>query len=86
MALDRPFEDGRVQPANLAVSASTVSVKNMTIESSCSGQNDLYISDISHIVDRAETGVSNPRGMGETAELDPNGARRAETSRGGIKW
>ena len=47
-------------------------------------QNDLYISDISDIVETAETGVSDQRGRRKTAELHPSGAKRAETWREGV--
>ena len=34
----------------------------------------------------AEKGVSDQRGRRKTAELDTNGAKRAETRQGGVKW
>ena len=53
---------------------------------SCSGQNDLYISDICQdIYETADTGVSDERGRRKTAELHTSGAKRGETLRWGVK-
>ena len=61
MALDRPFDDGRLQTANVATRMSllTVSTNIMDDLSSYSGRSDLCVSDISDIDETAEMGVSD---------------------------
>ena len=86
MALDRPVDNGRVQTANVAVSASTVSANIMDDLFLMFRENDIYIFDISDIYDTAETGGSDQRGRRKTAELHTSGGKRAETWRGGGKW
>ena len=44
----------------------------------------LYLRHMSDIDETAETGVSDERGR-NTAELHTNGAKRAETRRGGVE-
>ena len=83
MALDRPFSDGRVQTANVAVSASTVSANKMGDFVLMLWANDLCVSDISNIDEIAETGVSDQRGRTKAAKLHTRGARRAKTCEGG---
>ena len=50
-----------------------------------SGNNGLYMSDISDIDETAETGVSDHRRRRKTAELHTSGAIRAEAWGGGGK-
>ena len=78
MAFDRPFDDGPVQTANVAVSASTVSA-NIMDDLIFMFRAKLYISDISDIDEKADKGVSGQRGRRKTAELHTSGATRAET-------
>ena len=80
MSLDRPFDDSRVQTANVAMRASTASVNIIDdLILTCSGENDVNISYISDIDETAETDVSEWRGRRGTAELHTSGAKRAET-------
>ena len=74
MALVRPFDDGGVQIANVAVSASTVSANIM---------DDLFMFrakrplDLRHFRqdETAEMDVSDERGRRKTAELHTSGAK-----------
>ena len=85
MALDRPFDDGRVQTANVAVSASTVSanaigdLKFMFME-----KRPFYFRQF-RLDETTETDVSDQRGRKAPAR-HTSGAKRAETCRGGVKW
>ena len=86
MALDRPFDDGRVQTANAAVSASTVSANIMDdLIFMFTAIRPLYFRHF-RLEETAETDVSDQRGRRKTAELHTSGATRAETWRGGVKW
>ena len=86
MALDRPFDDGRVQTANVAVSACTVSANIMDSLIFMFRAKRNNISDISDLDETAETGVSDQRGRRKTAELHTRGSKRVKTWRGGVKW
>ena len=80
MALDWPFDDGCVQTANVAVSASTVSANIMDdLIFMFREIRPLDLRYISHIDETAETGVSDQRGGRNIAGLDTSGAKRAET-------
>ena len=83
MALDRPFDDGRVLTANVAVNASTVFV-NMTDDLIFifTAKRTLYFRHF-RLDEAAETGASDQRGRRKTAELNTSGAKRAETWQGG---
>ena len=85
MALDRFFDDGRTQTANVAVSASTVS-ENLKYDEILmfSEKQILYIRHFT-LDERAETDVSDQRGRENTAELHASLAKRSETWRGGLK-
>ena len=85
MALDRPFDDGRVQTANVAVSASTVSANIMDVLFMFRAKRPLYFRHF-RLDEKAETDVSDKRGRRNTAELRTSGAKRAETWRGVVKW
>ena len=79
MALDRPFDDGRVQTANVAMSASTV-FANITDASIFHVQGKTTFTSPTFQTDEtAETGVSDQRGRRKRAELHTSGAKRAET-------
>ena len=85
MALDRFFDDGRTQTANVAVSASPVSENIMyDVIFIFSEKRLLYIRHFT-LDERAETNVSDQRGRENTAELLASLAKRSETSRGGVK-
>ena len=47
---------------------------------------DMYMITKSRLDEIAEKGVSDQRGRRKTAELDTNGAKRAEARQGGVKW
>ena len=98
MALDRPFDDGRVQSVNVAVSASTVSANIMYyLIFMFTAKRPL---DFQHfrLDETAETDVSDQRGWRKaaelhtkrgwrkTAELHTSGATRPGTWRWGVKW
>ena len=86
MALDRPFDDGRVQTANVAVSASTESTNVIDdLIFMLMAKQPLYFRHF-RLDETAETDVSDQRGRRKTAELHTSGAKRAETWRGGVKW
>ena len=86
MALDRPFDDGCVQTANIAVSASTLSANKMgDLMFMFRAQRSSYFRHFG-LDETAETDVSDQRGRKKTAELHTSGAKRAETWRGGVKW
>ena len=85
MALDRPFNDGRVQIANVPVNVSTVSANRMDDLIFIFTANDVCISDISDIDETRETGVSDHQGRRKTAELHTSDVKRAETLRGRVK-
>ena len=81
MVLDRPFGEGRVQTANVAVSAYIVStiIYNRRFNLPCSWQNDLQISYISDIDESAETGVSDQRGRQQSfTQAAPNELKLGE--------
>ena len=87
MALDRPFDDGRVQTANLAVSASTVSANIIyDLIFMFRAKLILYFRHF-RLGETVETdvSVSDQRGR-KTAERHTSGAKRTETWRGGVKW
>ena len=86
MALDRLFDDSRVQTANVAVSASTVSANIMDdLIFIFRAKGPLYLRHFS-LDDTAETDASDQRGRRKTAKLHTSGAKRDETWRGGLKW
>ena len=85
VALDRPFDDGPVQIANVAVNASTVSANTIDdLVFMFTGKRTLRFRHFR--LEAAETGVSDQRGRRKTAELHTSGAERAETCQGGVKW
>ena len=78
MAFDRPFDDGRVQTANVAVNASTVSANMMDdLIFMFKAKQPLYFRHF-RLDETAETDVSEQRGRKKTAELHTSGAKRAE--------
>ena len=86
MALDRPFDDGRVQTANVAVIASTVSANTPdNLIFMFTAEQSLYFRHF-RLDETAETDVSDQRGRRKTAELRTSGATRAKAWRGGVKW
>ena len=85
MALDRPFDNGRVQTANVAVSASTVSENILVDLIFMFSSKPLYFRHF-RPDETAEMEVSDQRGTRKTAELHTSGAKRTETRRGGAKW
>ena len=86
VALDRPFDDGRVQTANVAVNASTVSANVMdNLIFMFRAIRPLYFR-LFRLDETAETDVSDQRGRRKTAELRTSGAKRTKTWRGGVKW
>ena len=86
MALDRPFDDGCVQTANVDVSASIVSANTMDDKIFMfRTKRSLYLRHF-RLDETAETDVSDQRGKRKTAELHTSGAKRAETWRGEVKW
>ena len=86
MALDRPFDDGRVQTANVAVRASTVSENNIDdLIFMFRAERYLYLRHF-RLDDTVETAVSDQRGRRKTAELHTSDDKRAEPWRGGVKW
>ena len=86
MALDRPFDDGRVQTANVAVNASTVYANIMEdLILMFTSKRTLYFRHF-RLDETAETDVSDQRGRRKTAHLHTSGAKQAETWRGGVKW
>ena len=83
MALDRPFDDGRVQTANVAVRASTVSANIADhLIFMFTAKRTLCFRQF-RLDETAETDVSDQRGRRKTAELHTSGAKRAATGRGG---
>ena len=86
MALDWPFDDGRVQTANVAMNASTVSANIMDdFIFMFKAKRTLYFRHF-RPDEATETSVSDQRGRKKTAELHTSGAKRAETWQGGVKW
>ena len=86
MALDRPFDDGRVQNVNLAVSASIVSANIMyDLMFMFTAKRPLSFRHF-RLDEMAETDVSDQRGRRKTAEIHTSGAKQIETWRGGVKW
>ena len=86
MVLDRPFADSRVQTANVAVSASTVSANIIDdVTFTFRAKRPLQFRHF-RLDETAETYVSDQRGRGKTAEFHTSGLKRAETWRGGVKW
>ena len=86
MELDRPFDDGRVETANVALNASTVSAHTMDDSMFMfTGKPALYFRHF-RLDEAAETGVSDQRRRRKTAELHKSDAKRAETWPGGVKW
>ena len=86
MALDRPFDDGRVQTANVTVSASTVPVKIINDSISMLRAKRLLYLRHFQLDEKVETDVSGQRERRNTVELHTSGAKRVETRRGGVKW
>ena len=82
MALDRSFDDDRVQTANVTVSVSTVGSAIRRFNLHAQGKTTF----ISMTDETAETGVSDQRGRRKTAELHTRGSKRVKTWRGGVKW
>ena len=86
MALDRTFDDGRVQTANVGISSSTVSEIIMDhLMFMFTSKRFLYFRYF-RLDEAAAIGVYYQRGRRKTAELDTSGAKRAETWQGGVKW
>ena len=82
MALDRPFDDGRVQTANVDVIASTVFANIMyDLMFLFTAKRTLYFRKF-RLNETAETDVSDQRARRKTAELHTSGTKRAETWRG----
>ena len=87
MALDRPFDDGHVQTANVALNASTVSAKyNVRFNVHVHGKTNFIFPTFRLVYEAAEAGVSDQRGKRKTAELHTSGAKRAEPWQGGVEW
>ena len=80
MALDRAFDDGRVQTENIAV-RKTIIIADLIM---FRVKRSLYLRH-SDTDETADTAVSDERGTRKTAELHTSGAKRAETWRGGVK-
>ena len=79
MALDRPFDDGRVQSAKVAVSASIVSANIIDdLIFMLKAKRPLYFRHFK-LDETADTDVSDQRGRRKTTELHTSGAKRAET-------
>ena len=79
MALDRPFDDGRVQTATGVVSASAVSANTMVdlifmFRAKC----PLYFRHFG-LDETAKADVSDQQGRRKAAELHTSGAKRGET-------
>ena len=86
MALGRPFDDGRVQNANVALNASIVSAKIIgDSKFMFTGKQVLYFRHF-RLDEAAQTGVVDQRERRKIAELHTSGAKRAETWQGGLKW
>ena len=86
VTVDLPFDDGRVQTANVAVNTSTVSAITMAdLIFMFTAMRYLYLRHLLDIHKTAEKGVSDERGRGKTAELHTSDAKRAETWQGGGK-
>ena len=86
VAVDQPFDDGRVQTAKVAISASTVSVNIMDdFIFMFRAKRPAYLRHMSDVHETAETSVSDERGKRKTADLYTSGAKRAETWREGVK-
>ena len=80
VALDRPFDDGRVRTTNVAVSTSTVSENILDdLNFMFRATRPLYLRHVSDMHEAAEKGVSDERGRRKTAELHTSGAKHAET-------
>ena len=62
MALDRPYDDGRVQTANVGISSCTMSENIIDDLCSNSSQNELYISDIGDYTRQQRTVVLSSEG------------------------
>ena len=87
MALERPFDDGRVQTANVAVNVSTVSASIVDDLIIMFTEKRAVYSRHFRLDEAAETDVSDQRGSRKTAEIQTSGAKRADTWRGGgVKW
>ena len=86
MALDRPFDDSRVQTANVAITASAVSATIIDVLIFMFMAKQPTYFRLFRIDETAETDVSDQRGRRKTAELHTSGAKRAETWRGPIQW
>ena len=86
MALDRPFDDGRVQTTNVAVNAFTVSANLIgDLIFMFTGKRTFCFRHF-RLDEAAETGVSDHRRRRKTAELHTSGAKRAKTWQGRVKW
>ena len=86
MALDRPFDDGRVHTMNVAESASTVSANTIDDLIFMYGAKRPLSLGHFRLDETAETDVSDQRGRRKAAELHTSGTKRAETWRGGVTW
>ena len=85
MALDRPYDDGRVQTANVGIRSSTVSANVIPVDDIIfmfRAKRPLYLRYF-RLDETAETCISDQRVRRNTAELQTSGAKRAETWRGG---
>ena len=82
MCIRDSFDDGRVQTANVAVRASTVSANIVDhLIFMFTAKRSLCFRQF--LEETAETDVSDQRGRRKTAELHTSGAKRAATGRGG---
>ena len=84
-ALDRTFDGGRGQTANVGISSSTVpeNIQDYLIFMFTS-KRTLHCRHF-RLDKTAVTGVSDQRGRRKTAELDTSGAKRAGIWQGGVK-
>ena len=86
MALDRPFYDGRVQTANVAVKASIASENIINdLVFVFRSKRTLHFRHFT-LDETADTSVADQRGKRKSAELHTRGAKRAETWQWGVKW
>ena len=79
MALDRPFDDGRVQTANVAVRASTVPADSVDLIFMFRAKRTLYFR-LFRLDETAETDVSDKRGKRQQSSIQaaPNELKLGE--------
>ena len=81
MALDRPYDDGRVQTANVGIRSSTVSANVIPVDDIIfmfRAKRPLYLRHF-RLDETTETDVSDKGRRRTPAELHTRGAKRAET-------